>query len=277
MRRIAGKIKQVYHGFSGFIIDIEGVLIKGETVIPGSPETIDTLNRLKKKLIYLSNISDQTREEVSRKLVKFGFVIDPNQIITSAYAATLFLKEAYSYVKNVFLIGTNSFRQELTANDFNIVDHHIDAQAVVVGLDFELNYLKMCEAAKAIKKGSLFVASNLAKIKLTGNSYIIGPGFTVKGLEYVTGKEAVLVGKPSQFMFKLALKKLNLEPYHVLTIGDKLEQDIYGGYSIGTRTCLVLSGAAGRSDIPGKNENYKPDFVLEEISHLLETTDKEER
>jgi 4-nitrophenyl phosphatase len=266
----ARKIKKEYQSFEGFIIDIEGVLIKGETVIPGSLETIDILNQFKKKIIYLSNISDQTREEVSQKLIKSGFSIDTNQVITSAYAAILFLKETYSYVKNVFLLGTNSFRHELTANGFNIVSQHKDAQAVVVGLDFELNYLKICEAAKAIKNGNLFIASNLAKIKLTTDSYIIGPGFTVKGLEYVTGKEAVLVGKPSQFMFNLALNEMDLEPYNVLTIGDKLEQDIYGGHAVGTRTCLVLSGAAAGSDLLIKSKKYKPDFIIEDISQLVE-------
>ena len=264
------EIKKEYQLFDGFIIDIEGVLIKGETVIPGSLETIDTLNRLKKKLIYLSNISDQIREEVSEKLIKLGFLIDTNQIITSAYAAVLFLKKTYSHIKNVFLLGTNSFGHELTTNGFNIVSHHKDAQAVVVGLDFELNYLKMCEAAKAIKNGSLFIASNLAKIKLTSDSYIIGPGFTVKGLEYVTGKEAVLVGKPSRFMFSLALDEMDLAPNRVLTIGDKLGQDIYGGHAVGTDTCLVLSGATKRSESLIKSKKYKPNFIIEDISQLLE-------
>ena len=179
------------------------------------------------------------------------------------------MQETYPYVKNVFLIGTNSFRHELTTNGFNIVSRCKDAQAVVVGLDYELNYWKICEAAKTIKNGSLFIASNLAKIKLTSDSYIIGPGFTVKGLEYVTGKDAVLVGKPSQFMFQLALNKMNLQPNKVLTIGDKLEQDIYGGHE-GTRTCLVLSGAAGQSYPLIKSKKYNPDFILEDFSQLAE-------
>ena len=265
-----GEIKKEYQSFEGFIIDIEGVLIKGETVIPGSPETINTLNQFKKKLIYLSNISDQTREEVSQKLIKLGFSINTRQIITSAYAATLFLQETYPHVKNVFLIGSNSFRHELTASGYNIVNHHKDAQAVVVGLDFELNYLKICEAAKAIKNGSLLIASNLAKIKLTSDGHIIGPGFTVKGLEYVTGKKAVLIGKPSQFMFRLALNEMELEPGKVLTIGDKLEQDIAGGQSMGTGTCLVLSGAAGWQDRLIAREKYKVDFIIDRISRLQE-------
>jgi HAD superfamily hydrolase (TIGR01450 family) len=264
----AGKIKRQYQRFEGFIIDIEGVLIKGETIIPGAAETITALKQLKKKLIYLSNISDQTQEEVCEKLKRLGFPIDPGGIITSAYATVLYLQETYPHIKNVFLVGTPSFERELTANGYRVVDQHNHAQAVLVGLDYELNYSKICEAAKAIKNGSLFIASNQAKIKLTTDSYIIGPGFTVKGLEYVTGKDAVLVGKPSKFMFHLAITKMDLPPHKVLTIGDKLEEDIHGGHAVGTSTCLVLSGAAGRSHPLIKSKKYNPDFIIENISQL---------
>jgi HAD superfamily hydrolase (TIGR01450 family) len=264
-----GKIKEQYRQFEGFIIDIEGVLIKGETIIPGAAETITALNQLKKKLIYLSNISDQTREEVGEKLKKHDFPIDPGEILTSAYATVLYLQETYPHIKNVFLVGTPSFERELAANGYRVVDRHNHAQAVLVGLDYDLNYSKICEAAKAIKNGSLLIASNQAKIKLTTDSYIIGPGFTVKGLEYVTGKNAVLVGKPGKFMFHLALNKMDLPPHKVLTIGDKLEQDIYGGHTVGTGTCLVLSGAAAQSYPLIKSNNYHPDFIIEDISQLV--------
>jgi HAD superfamily hydrolase (TIGR01450 family) len=180
------------------------------------------------------------------------------------------LKENYPVINKVFLIGTNSFKRELTNYGFAIVNDHKKTEVVVVGLDFEINYHKICEAAKAIKKGSLFVAANLAKMKLTSDSYIIGPGFTVKGLEYVTGKKAVSVGKPSQFMFSLALNEMHLEPHNVLTIGDKLEQDIAGGQSIGTGTCLVLSGVTTRQDTLIAGKKYKLDFIVESISRLLE-------
>jgi HAD superfamily hydrolase (TIGR01450 family) len=269
MRGTAGTLKPVYREFAGFIIDIEGVLIRGETPIPGAAETIAHLNRLKKKSVYLSNISDQTRAGVARKLVKLGFAIEPRQIITAAYAAVLYLKITCPGVKNVFMIGTDSLREELTGSGFQVVSRHPDAEAVLIGLDYDLNYLKMCEAAKAIKNGSLFIASNLAKIKLTDDGYTVGPGFTVKGLEFVTGQEAVLVGKPSPFMFELALTQLELEPRQILTIGDKLEEDIKGGHLAGTSTCLVMSGDASQESLTAEGKGIEPTFVVENISRLL--------
>lgn len=269
MRRPPGKMKKEFRHFEGFIIDIEGVLIKGQTVIEPAPAVIRTLNELNKKIVYLSNISDLTRAEVSGKLNKLGLDIHQDQILTSAYATVLFLKKTCPGKKNVLLIGTDSFRNELTDGGINVVESYNDADTVVVGLDPELNYKTIGEAVKAIKNGSLFVASNLAKVKLTSDGYITGPGFVVKGLEYVTGKEAVLVGKPDKFMFGLALNKLELPPNKILTIGDKLEQDIYGGNMIGTRTCLVLSGASTESDISRQPEDRKPDYIIEDISGLF--------
>lgn len=270
MRRPPGKIKNAYRQFDGFIIDIEGVLIKGQTVIAPAPAAIRTLNELHKKIVYLSNISDLSRAEVSEKLNKLGLDIHQDQILTSAYATGLFLKEAYPEKKNVFLIGTDSFRDELINGGINVVECYKDADTVVVGLDPELNYNKIGDAVKAVKNGSLLVASNLAKVKLTSDGYITGPGFVVKGMEYVTGKEAVLVGKPGKFMFSLALNKLGLKPGKILTIGDKLEQDIYGGKQVGTCTCLVLSGASARSDISDDCHENKPDYIIENIAEIVE-------
>lgn len=267
MRRTPGKINETFQRFDGFIIDIEGVLIRGRAVIDPAPAVIDTLNDLNKKVVYLSNISDLTRAEVSGKLNKLGIHTRPDQILTSAYATVLFLRDRHPGKKNVFLIGTGSFRDELINGGFNVVESYRGADTVVIGLDPEISYNKIGDAVKALKNGCLFVASNLAKVKLTSDGYVTGPGFVVKGLEYVTGREALLVGKPGDFMFRLALDKLGLSPHNVLTVGDKLEQDIYGGNKIGTRTCLVLSGASTAREIPDDGDR-KPDYVLEDVSGL---------
>ena len=41
----------------GFIFDVDGVLCRGEEVIPGAPEAIDRLRRGGKKVIFISNNS----------------------------------------------------------------------------------------------------------------------------------------------------------------------------------------------------------------------------
>jgi 4-nitrophenyl phosphatase len=270
MRGTPGEIKNQYRPFAGFIIDIEGVLIRGDTLIPPALKAIVVLQELEKEIIFLSNISDLTREEMAGKLRHHGFDILPNQVITSAYATALFLEESYPNKKNLFLVGTPSFKKELSDNGFIITEDSAEAEVVVVGLDYQLNYHKICAAAKAIKKGCMFVAANLAKVKLTSDGYVVGPGFTVKGLEYATNRQAQLAGKPSHFMFKQAIGHLGLPPSQVLTIGDKLEEDIFGGYSIGTSTCLVLSGATNKNEILSRCKDYRPDFILEDLSELLE-------
>ena len=265
-----GKIKKEFRPFTGFIIDIEGVLIRGDTLIPPALKAVTVLQELNKEIILLSNISDLTREEVAGKLRKLGFEILPNRILTSAYATVLYLKETYPDKKNLFLLGTPSFKEELSDHEFIITEDSTEAEIVVVGLDYQLNYHKICDAAKAIKKGCMFVAANLAKVKLTSDGFVVGPGFTVKGLEYATNRQAQLAGKPSHFMFKQAIAHLGLPPDQVLTIGDKLEEDVFGGYAIGTSTCLVLSGATDKNEILSRSKDYQPDFILEDLSELLE-------
>jgi len=98
----------------------------------------------------------------------------------------------------------------------------------------------------------------------------VGPGFTVKGLEYITGKTAELMGKPSSTIFNYCLNKLELSPERVLMVGDKLEQDIYGCNAVGTATCLVLSGASHKADLKITDKKYKPTFIIEHVGKLIE-------
>jgi len=270
MRTHSGKITKTFAQFEGFIFDIEGVIIRGETVLPAAIETVNIL-KAHKRLVFLSNISDLSREDVAVKLQRLGFDVETDDIMTSGFATIMFLKEHYPDKKNCYVVGSESFEKELKRNGFKIINGSGDpADFTVIGLDYELNYEKICQAAAAIKNGSRFIATNLAKIKLTSDGFGVGPGFTVKGLEYITGKTAELMGKPSSTIFNYCVKKLGLSANQVLMVGDKLEQDIYGGNAIGAATCLVLSGASGKDALKVTDAKYKPTFVIENIGKLIE-------
>ena len=259
----------LYDQFDGFIVDIEGVIIRGEQTIEDAPRVVEALTR-SKRVVFLSNISDLSREDVHWKLQRLGFEIQPDHLVTATWATVQYLREKYPNRRQCYLIGTTSFKRELMQNGFEITSETEGVDFVVVGLDYELTYEKICGAARALKNGALFIATNLAKIKLTSEGYTIGPAFTVKGLEYVTGRSAEIIGKPSEPIFKSCVNKLGLAPDRILTIGDKIEQDIRGGKGIGTRTCLVLSGATTAPDLDALEAADRPDYVISTIGELLQ-------
>jgi ribonucleotide monophosphatase NagD (HAD superfamily) len=64
----------------------------------------------------------------------------------------------------------------------------------------------------------------------------------VAGLEYVTGTEATVLGKPSPAYFAAALDTLGAEPELTWLVTDDIEADVRGAQLFGIRTALVRTG-----------------------------------
>ena len=87
----------------------------------------------------------------------------------------------------------------------------------------------------------------------------------IAALEAASGVEPMSVGKPEPHMFQLAMAEMGAKPETTATIGDRLDTDILGGQRAGLITICVLSGSTTRAEA----EAFGPDFVFEDISHLL--------
>jgi len=256
--------------FSAYIIDIEGVIIKGNKKICKADEIIRKLKGEGKKVYFLSNITDKTRYQIAKELKKKGFNIEQEEIMTAAFATILYIKENFPKLQKCLLIGQKAFRDEIIANGYVITNNFREAEATIIGLDRKLNYSKINNAYKAIINGSNFIVANLSTVKLKTNDYSVGVGFTAKGLEYVTKKQPVVIGKPSKQMFEHAIKFLEVPREEILCIGDKLYEDILGGINCKLKTCLVLSGATKEEDISKITNRIHPDYVINSIYDMVE-------
>jgi 4-nitrophenyl phosphatase len=114
---------------------------------------------------------------------------------------------------------------------------------VVVGLDRQLTYAKLCEAALAIRRGAAFVATNADRTLPTETGLIPGAGVLVAALEAATDVKPRVIGKPSPGIFLHALARLGTPAALTAAIGDRPETDIVGGQGAGLRTIAMLTGA----------------------------------
>ena len=71
---------------------------------------------------------------------------------------------------------------------------------------------------------------------------MLDAGAFVAGLEYATGVEATVLGKPSPSYFAAALDALEAEPERTWLVTDDVEQDVRGASLFGMRTVLVRTG-----------------------------------
>ena len=95
---------------------------------------------------------------------------------------------------------------------------------------------------------------------------VLDAGPFVTALEYASGVEAEVVGKPSPAFFELALADLALAAGDVLCIGDSLPNDCLGARQAGCRTALVRTGIFNEETLARAPE--RPDFILDSIAQL---------
>lgn len=198
-------------------------------------------------------------------------------IYTAAYLTQLYIKDdLFPRVKeerpnqfltsepSVYVIGEPSFRQKLSDNgvkvanlqdkvsqgvsvsDFDQIKLDPTVVGVIVGTDYNLSMLKICEAANYItKNGAELIGTNVDR---TDGKDRLRPsgGSLIKIVQAAAGNPPLtVIGKPDTFCFNLLLQQHNLQDVPLdkfLMVGDNLSTDILFGNKCGIDSLLVLSG-----------------------------------
>ncbi|MCC6142817.1 MAG: HAD family hydrolase [Candidatus Hydrogenedentes bacterium] len=251
---------------AGFLIDMDGVIYRGNQVIPGATDFINQLVDREIPFLFLTNNSQRTRRDIAEKLTRVGFHVEERHVFTCAMATARFLAQQKPR-GTAFVIGEGGLLHALYRNGYAVVDHEPDY--VVVGEGRTLTFETIEQAVNHICGGAKLVATNLDPNCPTVNGMRPGCGAIVAMLEVATGTRAFSVGKPSPVMMRVAQTELGLSPEQTIMIGDTMETDILGGAQLGYKTVLVLSGGTRETDL-GRFA-YKPDVVVGSIADLQNT------
>src|SRR5215203_5291384 len=91
--------------FSGLILDMDGVLYRGQQALPGARELFHKLRAHDIAFIMLTNNATLTSEDFSNKLARMEIDASPDLILTSAGATAIFLEENYPEGGGVYVLG----------------------------------------------------------------------------------------------------------------------------------------------------------------------------
>ena len=91
-------------------------------------------------------------------------------------------------------------------------------------------------------------------------------GAFIHGLEYASGSEAMIIGKPSPAFFQVALDDMGLSKDEVLMIGDDIDSDVGGAQEAGLKAVLVRTGKYRQAYAEALA--IKPDYLIDSISNL---------
>ena len=249
-----------------FFFDLDGVLSIGKEnpQYLGGRELIAKVKSSGRKTALLTNDSTHTRTEIQQNLSKLGFSFDLQEILTSSYLTALYLTKRFEKA-GFFLVGEEGLRRELeTAGHYQTEDR---PNVVVVGFDRKLTYEKLDKALHLLKNGAFLVGSYGGAVFMSDSGPALSAGPIIKALEYASGKRAIMIGKPSPRMFRLALGQAKEKPSKAVMVGDQIETDILGAKRAGVHTILVLTGVENRETI-GRSK-IKSDMIIESLDDLM--------
>ena len=248
----------------GFLIDMDGVIYRGNEVIPGADKFINALVENDIPFVFLTNNSQRTKRDIAIRLQRMGFNITEKHIFTCAVATARFLA-GQKPNGTAYVIGEGGLLTSLHRNGYAIVDSKPDYVVVGEGRTFTCEMID--KAVQMIFDGAKLIATNPDPNCPAANGNIRpGCGAIVAMLEKATGQEAFSVGKPSPVMMRMARKELGLDTSHTVMIGDTMSTDILGGLQMGYTTVLVLSGGTKLEDI--SDYAYIPDYTVDTICDL---------
>lgn len=251
------------------ILDMDGVIWKGDAPIGDLPATFNRIRERGLKFVFATNNGTKTPEDYQVKLRELGVEVAPWQIVTSALGIAFMLAQKYPRGTKIFMIGEDGIRVALEEKGFEILstEDAPQAQVFVMGIDRTINFMKVAEATLLVRAGIPFYTTNTDKTFPTPRGEIPGSGSWLSVITSATGIEPIVAGKPFPFLMELSLERLGTTKEETLVVGDRLETDIAAGQSVGCPTALVLSGVSKMSE--ADLWNPKIDIIAESLSALV--------
>ncbi len=249
-----------------FFFDLDGVLTVGKENprYIGGREVVAKIKHEGKKAMVLTNDSTHTCEEIHENLTRLGFQFNLDDILTSSSLTAMYLTEQFGHA-SFFLIGEEGLRRELLAAGHE--PSQGNPTVIVVGFDRQLTYSKLDDALRVLKKGAKLIGSYGGAVYMSDHGPALSAGPIIKALEYASGQKAIMVGKPSPRMFKLALMRASGKAANAVMIGDQLETDILGAERAGVHTILVLTGVESRESV--RRSRIRPELIVDSADDLI--------
>lgn len=260
-KSLAG-LKQV----RGLVIDMDGVLWRGDAALPGLEHFIHTLRQRAIRFVLATNNNTQTPAGFAEKAVALGARVLPEEVLTATTATIQFLHRRYPAGARLYAIGEKALKDQLEAAGFILADK--DVAAVVAAMDRGLNYEMLKRATLLIHAGAVFIGANPDVVYPTPEGLAPGSGMVLAALQATTGCAPLIIGKPEVWMFQIALERMGLPAEACASLGDRLDTDIAGGQRAGLKSILVLSGVTTPDDLAASP--IQPDWVFPGIRQLAD-------
>jgi HAD superfamily hydrolase (TIGR01450 family) len=263
-----------------YLLDLDGTLYAGGAAVPGAPEALDRLRRRGVPFRLVTNTTSRSRAMVVERMRGYGFAVEPEEIFTATLAGAALARDSGMRVVAPFLpaaaledlsgldlVGGSSGRKRLPRAG----PGHGAPEAVLLGdLGEGWTYEVLQEAFEYVIGGAFIIALSRDRYWQRGDRLALDAGPFVAALEYATGVEAVVAGKPSPAFYSAALASLGLaHAAATAMVGDDLWSDVQGAQRAGLEGWLVRTGKFREETL--RDSGITPDRVLPSVAALAAT------
>jgi HAD superfamily hydrolase (TIGR01458 family) len=250
-------------GIDAVLLDLDGVLYVEGELLPGADEAVKRLRGAGIALRFVTNTTAHSRSQTLEKLRDFGIELEEDELVTPAALARRHCEDAGH--RTVALI----MNDDVKADFEGLEEADTDVDAVIMGdLGEQFGFRILNQAFRLVMDGAELVALQKNRFWLTAEGLSLDAGPFVAAIEYATGKDAFVVGKPSPRFFEIVLADLGADRDSVAMAGDDIETDIGGALDAGIAAVLVRTGKY-REDFV-RDSGIDPTATIDSVAELPE-------
>jgi HAD superfamily hydrolase (TIGR01458 family) len=250
-------------GIDAVLLDLDGVLYVEGELLPGADEAVKRLRGAGIALRFVTNTTAHSRSQTLEKLRDFGIELEEDELVTPAALARRHCEDAGH--RTVALIMNDAVKADFEG----LEEADTDVDAVIMGdLGEQFGFRILNQAFRLVMDGAELVALQKNRFWLTADGLSLDAGPFVAAIEYATGKDAFVVGKPSPRFFEIVLADLGADRDSVAMAGDDIETDIGGALDAGIAAVLVRTGKY-REDFV-RDSGIEPTATIDSVAELPE-------
>jgi HAD superfamily hydrolase (TIGR01458 family) len=254
-------------GVRALLIDLDGVLYVEEEPIAGAVQAVQALRGAGLALRFVTNTTASSRDRTLEKLVRLGLPVAGGELVTPAALAVQHCRQRGH--ERVALI-----MNEEVKHDFAELQETTDqADAVIIGdLGPAFGYDVLNRAFRQVMDGAELIAlqKNRYWMRADGLSLDVGP--FVAAIEFATGREAYIVGKPARGFFDQVLAAVGVDAASAAMVGDDIESDIGGALGAGLTAILVRTGKYREDRV--RESGIQPTCIVDSIADVPPLLDR---
>lgn len=246
-----------------YLLDMDGVLVRGNTAIPGAQQFIERLIASEIRFAILTNNPLYTPRDLQHRLAHMGLNVPADHLFTSAMATAQFLHSQMPG-GTAYVLGEAGLTTAL--HDVGYVQTERNPDYMVLGESTNLNYEQISKAVQLVANGARFIATNPDTSGPNENG--IGPacGALAALIESATGVKPYFIGKPNPLMMRAALRFVGAHSEETVMVGDRMDTDMVAGMESGLETILVLTGVTSESMV--SSFPYRPQRIVASVADI---------